>query len=92
LEQAQVSLELLQTDVLPLLKDSVKLAEAAYRDGGTGYFLVLQSAGQFLDTRVRELELLADLRRAIAELDRSVGRKLLPPPTSLLEVLPEPVK
>lgn len=76
LQQADANLAIIQADVLPDLEQAVELSRRSYRDGGTGYFLVLQSTGQYIDTRVRELELEAGLRRAIAELDRSVGRKL----------------
>jgi cobalt-zinc-cadmium efflux system outer membrane protein len=40
------------------------------------YFLVLQTTSQFLDARTQELQLVADLQRAHANLDRSVGRNL----------------
>lgn len=82
-KQANDNLQLLRQKVIPDLTDALKLSEAAYRDGGDTYFLVLQSTGQFIDSRIRELELVADLRRALAELDRSVGRRvLIPHPTS----------
>ena len=42
-EQANSNLRLLRKEVLPDLKDTVKLSEASYRDGGDGYFLVLLS-------------------------------------------------
>lgn len=78
-EQADSNLRLLRKDVLPDLKDTVKLSEASYQSGGDGYFLVLQATSQFIDSRIRELELEAELRRAVAELDRSVGRKVITP-------------
>ena len=76
-EQANSNLDLLREKVLPDLKDTVELSEASYRDGGDGYFLVLQATSQFIDSRIRELELEADLRRASAELDGSVGRRVM---------------
>ncbi len=78
--QARASLSLLRKEVLPDLKNSIQLAETAYRDGGETYFWVLQSTSQYLDSRIRELELLADLRRAFAELDRAVGRRVITSP------------
>ena len=75
-DQASANLQLLRENVLPRLQDSVELSESSYRGGGDSYFLVLQSTSQFIDSRVRELELETDLRRAIAELERSVGRRL----------------
>jgi cobalt-zinc-cadmium efflux system outer membrane protein len=82
--QADENLTLLRANVLTSLDETVTLAGKAFSDGGTSYFLVLQTTSQYLDARVRELQLTADLRRAAANLDRSVGRNLTwehqPPP------------
>ncbi|MCA9199365.1 MAG: TolC family protein [Planctomycetales bacterium] len=75
-EQANESLTILRESVLPQLEDAVEISRASYRDGGDGYVLVLQSISQFVDSRIQELQLSADLRRALAELDRSVGRRV----------------
>lgn len=77
-QQATVNLTILRTDVLTTLQEAVGLAQKAYADGGAPYFLVLQTTSQFLDSRAQELQLMADLRRAQANLDRSVGRNLSP--------------
>lgn len=76
-EQANSNLQILREEVLPDLQDTIQLSEAAYRDGGETFFLVLQSTSQFIDSQIRELELEADLRRAVAELERSVGRRVI---------------
>jgi len=77
--QAKDNLTLLRADVLTSLQEAVGLAEKAYADGGVSYFLVLQTTGQFLDARTQELQLVADLQKAHANLDRSVGRNLESP-------------
>ena len=92
LRQAQVSLAILQGDVLPSLDEAVDVAEQAYRNGGTTYFLALQTTSQFLDARARELELLAAEHRAVAELERGIGRRLSVPPTSTLEEPANPLR
>ncbi len=74
--QADANLKILRTDVMSSLQDAASLAEKAYTDGGADFFLVLQTSSQLLDTRTSELQLLNDLRRAHAELERSVGRRL----------------
>jgi len=74
--QASENLATLQNEILPALREAGELARRNYENGGTPYFLVLQTTGQYLDARLRELQLAADLRRALAELDRSVGRKV----------------
>jgi cobalt-zinc-cadmium efflux system outer membrane protein len=75
-QQATDNLAILRSDVLTSLQEAVDLAGKAYADGGAPYFLVLQTTSQFLDSRTQELQLVADLRRANANLDRSVGRRL----------------
>ncbi len=76
--QASDNLTILRSDVLSSLQEAVDLAGKAYADGGAAYFLVLQTTSQFLDSRAQELQLVADLTKAHANLDRSVGRNLMP--------------
>lgn len=75
-QQASENLKTVQQEILPTLKSALGLARKNYLDGGTSYFLVLQTTGQFLDARARELELQAAVQRAVAELERSVGHQL----------------
>ena len=74
--QARENLQALRTEILPVLHEAETLARRNYENGGAPYFLVLQTTSQYLDARMRELQLEADLRRAIAELDRSVGHRV----------------
>lgn len=76
LMQAQENLHQLRDEILPVLREAEQLARRNYENGGTPYFLVLQTTGQYLDARARELQLVADVRQAAAELDRSVGRRI----------------
>lgn len=75
-EQAADNLEVVTSHILPRLDQAVTLATRNYTDGGATYFLVLETTGQFLDARARELELANALRRALANLDRSVGYRV----------------
>lgn len=75
-QQAAENLQIVRDEILPALETAVSLSRKHYEGGGTSYFLVLQTMGQYLDARTRELELTAALRRAIAELERSVGYRL----------------
>ena len=86
--QTQESLFILRQDVLPALEESVQLAEASYRDGAETYLFVLQSLSQFLDARVQEIQLEASLRKAIAELDRGVGKRVVSQNLELAELPP----
>ncbi|MDA1016413.1 MAG: TolC family protein [Planctomycetota bacterium] len=76
LEQATRNLKFLREKILPVLQQAEQLARRNYENGGATYFLVLQTTGQYVDSRIRELQLLADVRRATAELERSVGMRL----------------
>lgn len=76
LVQARENLNAVRDDILPALHEAEELARRNYENGGTPYFLVLQTTGQYLDTRLRESQLAADVRRAVAELDRSVGHRV----------------
>ncbi|MCA9086837.1 MAG: TolC family protein, partial [Planctomycetaceae bacterium] len=73
---ADQNLTQLRTNVMTSMEEAVQLAGRAFADGGTSYFLVLQTTSLYLDARVREIQLTADLQRAAANLDRSVGRNI----------------
>jgi cobalt-zinc-cadmium efflux system outer membrane protein len=77
--QARAELEVLEDKVRPEAEAAIRRAEAAYREGDTPYVVVLQTTQQLLATLLRREVLHADLRRAWADLERSVGRRLLGP-------------
>ncbi len=87
LNQAQANLKILETDVLPNLSEAIAIAEKSFADGGTDYLLVLQTTTQYLDARARVLDQRAAVRRAIAELERSVGRSLNASPLDVQQML-----
>ena len=76
LQQARDNLEILNRDVAPALADALSISEKGFSDGGTDYLLVLQTTSQYLDAQARILDQTAACRRAIAELERSVGCSL----------------
>jgi cobalt-zinc-cadmium efflux system outer membrane protein len=83
LAQAREDLVAVRTRVLPALEEAVQLAERSYRGGETQLVMVVETNRQLLDARIREAQSASDLRRARAELERSVGRRLesAAPPT-----------
>ena len=89
LSQAKVNLTILESEVLPNLSEAVGIAEKGFADGGTDYLLVLQTTTLYLDTRARILDQRAMLKRAIAELERSVGRSLDAAPLDVPKMLSE---
>lgn len=72
---AKQQLELLRSEVLSELGSAVSRAEKAFAGGEVSLLFVLDITRQQLDAWLREAELVAELRRAGAELDRSIGRK-----------------
>lgn len=73
-------LEILRTKVRPEVEGAVKRAQAGYQAGNVAIFIVLENTRQRLDTDLREAQLQGDLRRFWAELERSVGRRLVSGP------------
>jgi cobalt-zinc-cadmium efflux system outer membrane protein len=80
--QARDDLRAWRGRILPALAEVVELASRAYENGETPLVQALDTNRQLLDGRVREAQLVADLRRARAELERSVGRRLDVSPVS----------
>ncbi len=76
LQQAAENLAYLEANVIPSVQESLDLATTAFDDGGTSYLFVLQAMTQYLDVQTQELQLAANVRRSLAELERSVGRRL----------------
>ena len=74
LYQAKANLTILESEVLPNLAEAIGIAKKSFADGGTDYLLVLQTTTLYLDARARILDQRAMLRRANAELERSVER------------------
>lgn len=65
----------LRRDVVSELSSATTRAAQAFEAGEASYLFVLLTTQQQLDVESREVELIAELRRSAAELDRSVGRK-----------------
>ncbi len=87
--QSQANLAILEKEVLPNLTEAVAIAEKGFADGGTDYLLVLQTTTLYLDVRSRILDQRAIMRRAVAELERGVGRSLNAVPLDVQQMLVE---
>lgn len=90
-EQASAEWKILQTKIRPEVEAAIRRAESAYRAGDTSYVVALETTRQLIDSRFREVQLSADLRRNWADLERNVGRRInfdepLPPP---VEIIPD---
>lgn len=65
-----------RSKTLPLTADAEQRARKAHELGEASLVVVLDARRQWLDARARELDSDAELRRAWAELERSVGERV----------------
>jgi cobalt-zinc-cadmium efflux system outer membrane protein len=77
LTQARNAHQLWRARVLPPLERDIRMAETAYRSGDAAYLFVLETARRYSDERLREAEYQVATLRALAQLERSIGRRLL---------------
>ena len=77
LEQERQSLERWRTKVQPQIREELRRVERAYAAGDIAYLLVLQTTQRHTDAQLREVELQAAQARAAANLERSIGRRLI---------------
>ena len=87
LQQAYENLVILKQDVEPALMDALQIAKKGFEDGGSDYLIVLQTTTQYLTAKGQILTQTAACNRAVAELERSVGRSLSAPPLDAEKVL-----
>ena len=101
LEQATSNLRVVSDRLIPETQTASELAIKNFEGGGAAYFLTLQIIGQNVTAKEQRAMLMGEARRALAELERSVGHRIdlpfaeesepvdLPPsPGSALRVLP----
>jgi cobalt-zinc-cadmium efflux system outer membrane protein len=74
--QARAEMDVLRQKTRPEVEAAIRLAEAAFAKGNVTYLIVLENNRLLIDTYLRQAQLDAELRRAWAELERSIGRKL----------------
>ena len=75
-QQAQTGLIQLQQQVRPAVEQSIQLSQRAYENGDIILLSVLEASRQRSDIDLREAEVSAALQRALAELERAVGKSL----------------
>ena len=74
--QSRAEMDFLESKVIPEVETAIGRADLAYREGDAPYIVALQTTRQLIDARFRREQLAADLHRAWADLERSVGRRL----------------
>ena len=90
--QALAEWQVFHGEIQPEAEAAIARAQAAYQEGDAPYVVVLETTRQLLDSRLRGAQVDADLRRGWAELERSVGRRLMPVPEELPSAEPERVE
>ena len=75
-QQAQTALIQLQQQVRPAVEQSIQLSQRAYENGDIILLSVLEASRQRHDLELREAEVSAALQRALADLERAVGKSL----------------
>lgn len=74
--QAQASLARYRDEVLPALEQARASAVQSYRLGEDTYVVVVDVLRRLAEARLREVELVAEARSALAELERAVGARV----------------
>jgi cobalt-zinc-cadmium efflux system outer membrane protein len=74
--QACEQVAIWQEQILPPAEEALRQAGKAFENGDAPLLIVLETTRQLLDARARTVDAEANLRRAWAELERSVGRRL----------------
>lgn len=78
LKQGATSLDAYRETIVQARTQEQAAAMAQFELGETSYLPVLISANRLANAQLREVELAAELRRSLAELERAVGRRLRP--------------
>ncbi|MFO0601883.1 MAG: TolC family protein [Polyangiales bacterium] len=73
LAQSRAALTAWRADVAPAADEALRGARQSFERGDVAYLAVLDASRRALDVRLREAELVADARRAEAQLTRAVG-------------------
>lgn len=76
LRRAQASLRIYRDTIVRARERDIEVVTAAYELGEQDYTAVLLAAQRLETARLRDVELVADARRARAELERALGRRL----------------
>ncbi len=74
-ERASVAAREWRATVLEPLEEQVQVADRAFNEGEVAYLFVIEMNRRLTDARLRTREAEADIARALARLERAVGRR-----------------
>jgi len=69
--------ELWDNGIVPSLETAVERAQKSHAAGEVSYFSVLVAEKKLVEARMRHAELAANLRRSAAELNYSIGKRMI---------------
>lgn len=75
-EQATRSRAAFEADILTSLEEALRVATSGFETGEETYLVVLDVLRRTADAQLRHAELVAESRRALAELERAIGARL----------------
>lgn len=75
-EQATRSRQRFEAEVLPALDAALEMATHGFETGDQSFLIVLDVQRRAGEARLRRAELIAEQRRALAELERAIGARL----------------
>lgn len=84
-ELASTQYELWYSSIVPSLEDANDQAQKAHAAGDESYLFVLAARRTLVDARLRQAELAAQIGRAIAQLNFSAGRRIIPAGIEVIE-------
>ena len=74
--RASESLARIRGKLMPQVEENIRLSERAYENGDVAYLTVLEAERQIFDLRLQEADAAAAMTRALAQLERSMGKNL----------------
>ena len=74
---AHEEFELWSSDIIPSLERRVEWTQKSFELGEVSYLAVLEAKGELVEAHMRQKELAAHLHRSAAELNYSVGKKMI---------------
>lgn len=72
-QQTWLSWQTWNTGTIAALQENVRLSQSSYRNGDISYLPVLEAIRQLLNARLRQVEIRADIRRAVSNLNFLIG-------------------
>ena len=74
---ASQELELWDKHIVPSLEEAIERTEKSFAAGEVSHLPVLEAEGKLIEARIQQTQWIAQLNRTAAELNYSVGKKVI---------------